>query len=139
MSLKKLCCMFAVVVFMMLFSMTSASACTRDHSALSNGEHVGDTNHRVKSSTISSNPIGEQKQVALKDHSAKQPKSSIRARAAMPPVQDDGGSESEGSCIHGGGCTCSGRKSHTSGCGTNGDCHAHEGLICTWAGGAAAS
>jgi hypothetical protein len=134
MSLKKLCCMFAVGVFMMLFSVMAASACTHDHSALGSGEHVGDINHRVKSSTISSNPIGERKHVAIKDHSAKQPKSPIRANAAMTPVQDDDEPEFAGSCIHGNGCTCSGRRSHTRGCGTQGDCHAHSGLTCTWGG-----
>ncbi len=134
MSLKKLGCMFAVGVFMMLFSVTAASACTHDHSALDIGEHVGNTNHLVRSSTVSSNPIGEQKPVALKDNSAKQPKSPIRASAAMIAVQDDWEFEEEGSCIHGGGCTCSGPRSHRRGCGTNGDCHAHSGLICTWGG-----
>ena len=135
MSLKKLCCMFAVVVFMMLFSVTAASACTHDHSALGYGEHAGHTNHRVKSSTISSNLIGEQKQVALKDHSAKTLKSPIRSSATMTAMQEPN-EEGEGSCIHGNGCTCSGSKSHTRGCGTNGDCHAHPGLVCTWASGA---
>ena len=135
MSLKKLCCMFAVVVFINVFSMTAASACSHDHSAPGSGKHVGETNHRVKASTISSNLIGEQKQVALKDHSPKTLESPIRASVAMTPVQDDG-EDGEGSCIHGGGCTCSGSKSHTRGCGTNGDCHAHPGLVCTWAGGA---
>ena len=129
MSLKKLCCMFAAGVFMTLFSVTSASACTHDHSALGIGEHVGDTNHRVKAPTISSNLIGEKKQVALKDT---QPKSPIRASAGMTVIYDYEEFEPAGSCIHGGGCTCTGRKSHTSGCGTNGDCHAHSGLTCTW-------
>lgn len=135
MALKKLCCMFAVGVFMMLVSVTVTSACPHDHSALNAGEHVGNTNQRVKWSTISSNPAGEQKRVALKDHSARQPKSPIRANAALTALQDDDGPELEGSCIHGGGCTCSGPRSHRRGCGTQGDCHAHSGLICTWGGG----
>ena len=132
MSFKKLCCILAVGVFMMLFSVTAASACTHDHSALGSDEHVADTNHRVKSSTISSIPIGEQKQVALKDDSSKQPKSPGRANATMTAVLEFEEFETAGSCIHGGGCTCSGRKSHTNTCGTQGDCHAHPGLICTW-------
>jgi|KBSSwiStaDraftv2_1062776.scaffolds.fasta_scaffold435067_2 hypothetical protein len=135
MSLKKLCCMFAVVVLMMLFSVTAASACTHDHSATDSGEHVGHTNHRVKSSTISLAPIGEHKEINLKDHTAGTLKSPIGASAAMTSMQepDDDG---EGSCIHGNGCTCSGSRSHIRGCGTNGDCHAHPGLVCTWGGGA---
>ena len=137
MFLNKLCCMLTVGVFMMLFSATAASACAHDHSALGSAEHISNINHRVKSSTISSYPIEEQKSVALKDHSAKQLKSPLRASAALTAVQDDDESdEGEGSCIHGGGCTCSGSKSHIRGCGTNGDCHAHPGLVCTWAGGA---
>lgn len=131
MSLKKLCCMFAVGVFMMLFSVTAASACTHDHSSLGSDEHVGDTNHRVKSSNISANPVGEQSQAAIKHDSNKRPKSTVRANADLITFQDDD-MEFAGSCIHGNGCTCSGRKSHTSGCGTNGDCHAHSGLTCTW-------
>ena len=135
MSLKKLCCMFAVGMFLMLFSVTAASACAHDHSALRSGEHVGNINHRAKSPTVSSNPIGEQKHIALKNPSAKQPKTPIRASAAMTTVQDDDGDDFgfAGSCIHGNGCTCSGPKSHKRGCGTNGDCHAHSGLTCTWA------
>lgn len=65
MSLKKLCSVFAVGVFMILISVTTASACPHDHSALGSPEHVSKTNHRVRSSTISS-PV-RAKDIALKD------------------------------------------------------------------------
>lgn len=133
MSLRKLCCMFAVGVFMMLLSVTAASACTDDHSSVS-AEHVRN-HHQVRSSIISSTSTVEHKHIASKDRLAKQPKSPIRASAMMTAVLDDDDPETEGGCIHANGCTCSGLKSHKTKCGTNGDCTSHPGLICTWGSG----
>jgi hypothetical protein len=56
----------------------------------------------------------------------------VKAAATTVTLQDDRWDlEYEGgSCIHG--CSCSGPRSHRRGCGMSGDCHAHEGLVCTW-------
>jgi len=134
MSLKKVSCMFAIGMFMILFSVKAASACAHHHLPVANNKHVGKTGEiafqRIGiQATVSSN-TRERRHLASKTVYAKLSKTVIPIRAATVVLQDD--DEAVGSCIHSNGCTCRGHRSHTRTCGTQGDCHAHPGLICTW-------
>ena len=133
MSLTKLLCMFSAGVFMILISATPSSACSHDHSTLPDS-HVEQVNHRGETAVTSVSLSGDHKRIALKNHNDARGKVPAKATVALAAVQDDDDFEYGGSCIHAGGCTCSGRRSHTRTCGTQGDCHAHSGLVCTWGG-----
>ena len=131
MFLKRFICMFATGVFVILMSATASLACSRDHSS-GTESHVDRISHSLVAATVPMSPSTKQKQVAVKDHSKVTVKAPIKATVTLTAVQGD--EDYEGGCIHANGCTCTGRRSHTNTCGTQGDCHAHSGLTCTWGG-----
>ena len=133
-SLAKLSWMLVFGVLITLFSHTAASACDNDRVTLNTLDHISHTESR--SPTISSDRIKDQRTQWVRKNAAKGPNSLPRTNwVPALLVDDDDEPELMGSCIHNNGCTCSGPKSHKRGCGTEGDCHAHPGLICTWGGG----
>ena len=143
MSVKKFFWMFAIGACLSLCSAETASACANDRLSHDTHEHAAPASksvaHKpaaVPSVALKSEP--EASRAASKTVNAKPTAATpattaktVKATAATATLQGDDGFDMEaGACIHG--CSCTGRTSHRSGCGTNGDCHAHEGLICTW-------
>jgi hypothetical protein len=117
-------CALAIGVFMTLFSMQAASACSQPHTLFVEEDITH--NHSL---AIAASAFEATEQKNLTSYSTSMTSFTL---ANFNPIFDE--EEEEGaSCIHGGGCTCTGSKSHKNGCGTAGDCHAHSGLVCTWA------
>jgi hypothetical protein len=143
MSVKKFFWMFAVGACLSLCSAGTASACANDQLSHDGHEHVARASksvthrHAAPAADLKSEPEVSRPAARTADAKSPAPTKSVKATPAptAAALQDDGGFDEEagGACIHG--CSCSGRKSHIRGCGTNGDCHAHEGLVCTWASG----
>ena len=145
MSVKKFFWMFAIGACLSLCSAETASACANDRLSHDTHEHAAQAAKSIPRRTVApavalhSEP--EASRPASKTVNAK-PAATTPATTTKPvkaattvtlqePFDDGWDFEPEaGSCIHG--CSCTGPRSHRRGCGTNGDCHAHEGLICTW-------
>lgn len=139
--MKKFFWMFAIAACMSLFSAQSASGCANDDLSHDTHEHAAKVvkavpqSHAATATTLNNESVPGK--LAVKNVNAKPTADAKAAKAATTTtvaLQDDDGFEmAGGSCIHG--CGCSGPKSHRRSCGTNGDCHGHEGLLCTWASG----
>ncbi|MCA1564546.1 MAG: hypothetical protein LC803_02595 [Acidobacteria bacterium] len=142
MSVKKFVWMFVIGACLSLCSAETASACANDRLSHDTHEHVAQA---VKSlpqrpgapAAVALRSEPEPSTLALRTADAKPATTTKTVKAAtttatLQETFDDGWDleEEAGSCIHG--CSCTGPRSHRRGCGTNGDCHAHEGLICTW-------
>lgn len=136
MSLKKVSCMFAIGMLMIFFSTKAASACAHHPSPVAHNEHVGEMGGNA------SEKIGERAaDLSIDQHRRssselvhiKPSKTATSFKVTAVVLQDDW--EEAARCIHATECTCRGRKSHRSNCGTNADCETHPGLICTWADG----
>ena len=141
MSMKQVICLLALGAFTTLASATEAHACAKDHADIADVEHAAEAAHdhslKVDASLGVDAPAAApasvakgRKHTAAKGAAAEAPKSMLPTRAAVAALQD----EEEGGCIHANGCDCRGRTSHRRTCGTQGDCHAHPGLVCTWGG-----
>jgi hypothetical protein len=139
MSMKKVLCILASGLFMAVFS-AKAVACPYDSPSSATTQQIikigGNASQIIGARAIASSDSKEQKYLAPKGTSAKRSKPAppAKAAAAVALQADDDDWSYGGSCIHANGCTCYGPRSHRRTCGTNGDCHAHSGLVCTWGG-----
>ena len=137
---KKFLFMLATGVCLSLFTAAPASACAGGHTLHEAAHaHAGDHDGEglgARGATVSTSAgVRDARRAAPGDAGARSPRATKFGRAAAYRLQEDDFPESEGSCIHEGGCTCSGPRTHRRGCGTNPDSHAHPGLLCTWASG----
>jgi len=125
MTVRKVLCALAAGVFISLLSTQAVSACPNEHSSHLERKTISRTDHK------SAAPPGDHKEQKPRlSNSHTQPSTRVGSRVS---VMLQGGFEEilTGRCIHG--CPCNGFRSHRRGCGSAGDCHAHPGLLCTWA------
>lgn len=136
MTMRKMISMFAIGLFITLFSVQAASAWTQQQSRSTVQTPLDQIGKKV---LIGINaPITEAKKqrhlvfYRSYDKSSKLIGHNKPSNISLQPQGGYGDIESESTCLRDGGCTCKGITTHRTRCGGDGDCPTHTGLQCIW-------